>query len=388
MNLMPITSGLAAASVALIALAATAQAQTTYILQDLGTLYGQSEAFALDAAGNALGASSGPDSHFRSVAYEPSLSVFATQPGWNEQYAFAADPAGAVYGTSYSLGAMTSAAFRADSFGVSLLGNFAARAVNASGDVCGTTTTIVNGLTLPRACLAHAGSLTTLPTLGGLVGTGLGIDDAGRVVGSSTTAKEASVRPTIWVNGLALDLGTLGGTNGQAAAISGNTIVGVSQNAAGLRRATRWTVNAAGAVLTRADLGALGTSSSFAFGLNPGGDIVGTSNFHAVLWRGGATIDLNTVTTSPAGWTLERAWAINPDGTIVGTGSSLGFPRAFKLSPSCPTDFNHDGFVTGDDFDGYVQAFVDGLASADFNHDGFVTGDDFDSFVAAFGAGC
>ncbi len=52
-----------------------------------------------------------------------------------------------------------------------------------------------------------------------------------------------------------------------------------------------------------------------------------------------------------------------------------------------PADFNGDGFITGDDFDAYTQAFVDGDAAADFNGDCFVTGDDFDAFVAAFERG-
>ncbi len=54
----------------------------------------------------------------------------------------------------------------------------------------------------------------------------------------------------------------------------------------------------------------------------------------------------------------------------------------------CPSDFDHDHFVTGDDFDAYVTAFELGSISSDFDHDGFVTGDDFDAYVAAFEAGC
>lgn len=54
----------------------------------------------------------------------------------------------------------------------------------------------------------------------------------------------------------------------------------------------------------------------------------------------------------------------------------------------CPSDFNQDGFVNGDDFDGYVDAFTEGALSADFNGDGFVNGDDFDAFIDAFTSGC
>jgi hypothetical protein len=55
-----------------------------------------------------------------------------------------------------------------------------------------------------------------------------------------------------------------------------------------------------------------------------------------------------------------------------------------ELIPTCPADFDGDGFVTGMDFDSYVRAFEAGAASADFDADGFVTGLDYDLFVAAF----
>lgn len=55
---------------------------------------------------------------------------------------------------------------------------------------------------------------------------------------------------------------------------------------------------------------------------------------------------------------------------------------------TCRTDFNGDGFVTGDDYDSFVDAFVAGDATADYNEDGFVTGDDFDAYVDLFVAGC
>jgi len=58
------------------------------------------------------------------------------------------------------------------------------------------------------------------------------------------------------------------------------------------------------------------------------------------------------------------------------------------LPPKCRSDYNGDGFVTGDDFDAFVLAFELGSPSADFNLDGFVSGDDYDAYVVAFEAGC
>jgi hypothetical protein len=60
----------------------------------------------------------------------------------------------------------------------------------------------------------------------------------------------------------------------------------------------------------------------------------------------------------------------------------------FSISTSCPADFNGDGFITGEDFDLFVQAFEAGDMRSDFNGDGFLTGEDFDQFVRAFEAGC
>ncbi len=56
--------------------------------------------------------------------------------------------------------------------------------------------------------------------------------------------------------------------------------------------------------------------------------------------------------------------------------------------PPCPSDFNNDGFVSGDDFDAFVNAFVAGDDEADVNGDGFVTADDYDAYVVSFEAGC
>ncbi len=58
------------------------------------------------------------------------------------------------------------------------------------------------------------------------------------------------------------------------------------------------------------------------------------------------------------------------------------------LVTGCPSDFDGNGFVNGDDFDLFVAEFEAGGAGADFDGNSFVNGDDFDAFVAAFEAGC
>ena len=54
----------------------------------------------------------------------------------------------------------------------------------------------------------------------------------------------------------------------------------------------------------------------------------------------------------------------------------------------CPGDFDHDGFVNGDDYDAFADAFDLGSPSADFDRNGFVNGTDFDLFALSFEEGC
>ena len=72
-----------------------------------------------------------------------------------------------------------------------------------------------------------------------------------------------------------------------------------------------------------ADLGTLGGISSFAWGMNDNGQVVGASNWkagesgwdksHAFLWENGVMIDLGTL-----GGNYSRATDINNQGQIVG----------------------------------------------------------------------
>jgi probable HAF family extracellular repeat protein len=68
------------------------------------------------------------------------------------------------------------------------------------------------------------------------------MSEEAQVVGSSVPAKGSVVHATLWQNGRAIDLGTLGGQESDAAAISadGRHIVGVSSTASGKRHAVLW----------------------------------------------------------------------------------------------------------------------------------------------------
>ena len=90
------------------------------------------------------------------------------------------------------------------------------------------------------------------------------------------------------------------------------------------------------------DLGTLsGLASSYATGINSGGQIVGvamTSNgldSHALLYSNGVMQDLNNLIDAPDGWTLMHATAISDNGWIVGYGThnSGSTAHGFLLTP-------------------------------------------------------
>jgi hypothetical protein len=72
--------------------------------------------------------------------------------------------------------------------------------------------------------------------------------------------------------------------------------------------------------------------------------------------------------------------------------SCTRYTLTLRSSPSCPADFNADGFVDFFDYDGFVACF-EALGcppgtTADVNADGFVDFFDYDAFVTSFEVGC
>ncbi|MFO0830821.1 MAG: hypothetical protein U0637_03150 [Phycisphaerales bacterium] len=384
--------------------ASTVSAQT-YRLVDLGTLSGESHAFFVSGSGRIVGSSTKASAHFSGADLATGPGSIGGVPGFGETAVFAVDAGDRAIGVSYSLGALVTQGF-AGNGGVTALAGFTPRAVNASGVIAGTVhTQDADGFVLPLACSYSGGTLSTLPTLGGAAAQGLGVDGSGRVLGSATTLREGASRPCMWAGGVATDLGTLSAASsatGQAWAAQGTSVVGVSQTTSGLFRATRWTLDGAGLVTARADMGGLTAATpSYAYAINSAGDAVGTSGFHAVLYHAGQAVDLNTVVEGGVGsWTLEKAWSISDSGVIVGDGSLLGFPRAFALYPCSGVccddiDFNRDGlFPDTLDIDAYLSVFSGGACATpscgdiDFNNDGlFPDTMDIDALLSVFSGG-
>ncbi len=374
-------------ALALVAAPSAALAQT-YRVVDLGSSTAQSRAFALRSDGLPAGNTTDASAHFIPASFDPGALLYPGLPGYSESAIFSFLPDGSAVGVAYTLGSFGSQAVRWTNGVPVALGAFQPHASNASGDIVGTTLVRINGYAFPTACILKNNTLTNLPALGGSTSQALGVDDSGRVVGSASTAQEASSRPTLWLNGVAKNLGTLGGVNGQAYAINGTRIVGWSQNAAGVRRPTLWNIDAAGTVLSRVDLGgATPSTPGLATGFVGASDIIGISSFHATLFRNNTAIDLNTRVQDAPNWSLEQVWASNASGQLAGNGSWLGTPRAFRLDP-CVSDLNSDLVVDLEDFFAFFNCFDQSLPCADIDGVAGIDLNDFFLFLNGFDAGC
>jgi len=208
----------------------------------------------------------------------------------------------------------------------------------------------------PRACRWEDGRATDLGTLGeGIRSVAYGVNAAGEIVGASTVelddTQPAAEHAVLWLRDETVDLGTIGGSYSAAAALNdAGQIVGVSTTGRQQRpfgpgtHATLWDDGS-----SPVDLGTLGTGErSQATAINAAGVIVGSSAMsgelpngeigqeHACLWEAGATTpqDLNDLVAAGGGWDLERANGINDAGQIVGVGYRFGRPRAFLLDPA------------------------------------------------------
>jgi len=225
--------------------------------------------------------------------------------------------------------------------------------------------------------------MTDIGTLGSDYSTGYGLDDLGRVVGSSETADGRS-HAFLYADGQMTDLGALGGDNpGWTTTAQGiNTagqIVGYSYLPSGDFHAflyeggamrdlgtlggdwsQAYAINASGQVTgqaylphnTRAhafrlrngkmtDLGAFRQYSA-GLAINGAGLVVGSANvhsdstllvYHAVVFRHDAPVDLNTLIPPNRGWVLTEATGVNDAGQIVGYGKLHGVDHGFLLTP-------------------------------------------------------
>jgi probable HAF family extracellular repeat protein len=201
----------------------------------------------------------------------------------------------------------------------------------------------------PRAFKWDGTELTDLGTLGGATAVAHSVNNAGRIVGSSSNGQTS--RPFLHVGGQMYDLGTVAGgldTPGRAWDInSRGEVVGWSRVAGSTSQATYWRTSPRGSVASVVNLGSLGDGERFsqAFAISDRGWIAGESivigsTYRAVLWRNGEIEDLGSM-----GANHSRANDVNNRGEVVGhVGQFHNFPsfngRAFVWQDGQMTDLN------------------------------------------------
>jgi len=308
-----ISLGLAAMATLTAASAVSAQ---TYRLIDLGTLPGggPSQALALSSSGVVVGSGNLSNGGFHAVQFGRVNKDLGALSGGLSQ-ALGIGSTGAAVGYSYVgtgspvYHAVVFSGGSVTDLGVLPGGVFSqAVGLNALGQVVG------NG-DVPGGAnrgwvyqMGHATPLQTLGTLGGQNSAAAAISDAGVVVGSANLAGPyASGGPqhaVSWVNGVPTDLGTLAPSNPDAT--SAATAISSTGLIAGAANVPRLDYR--------------------------GRPVAGKGTLIAFVYRDGVMANLTTLV--PSGWTINRVTAINDAGQIAGTATGPGgIQHAVLLSP-------------------------------------------------------
>ncbi len=207
--------------------------------------------------------------------------------------------------------------------------------VNNKGQVVGVRFARPKG---SRPFLWQNGSARDLGTLGGTHGAAYAINDAGQVIGESSTAGDAEIHAFLWEKGVMHDLGTL---SQPADFEHGTTGFGISADGKAVGSSFTPTLAMRAFLLdggTLARLPGMGSLVARAYGIDGLGRIVGhlgdTTAPRAFRWQNGAFERLGTL-----GGQFSVALATNDAGRVVGWAQTRsGETRAFRWSNGVMTD--------------------------------------------------
>src|SRR6476661_8862149 len=219
---------------------------------------------------------------------------------------------------------------------------------------------MLSAFVLSAPTTAHAAqyTVTDLGTLGGTESFGNGLNAGGQVAGASYTTGGAAYHTFLWnpatpngASGAKTDLGTLGGTQsfGNGLNVSGQVTGESFTTGDAATHAFLWKpTTPGGASGTMYNLGTLGGTNSYAYGLNATGEVTGASDrtgdskTHTFLWKpatpngtSGAMHNLGTL-----GGTESFGGAINTSGQVAGFSYPTGNAayHAYLWTPTTPND--------------------------------------------------
>ncbi|HEY4257416.1 MAG TPA: hypothetical protein VGM66_09400 [Candidatus Udaeobacter sp.] len=197
-------------------------------------------------------------------------------------------------------------------------GNFSvAYCINASGEIGGESSAPSSQMSDP-AFLYSNGQLINIGTLGGEDGQPRGINTSGQIAGYSTLAT-GSYRAFLYTGGQMVALGTLGADYSVAYALNDSgQVVGNSAHLGGQDHACLFSNSQV------IDLGTLGGDTSNAYGINNLGVIAGYSynssgDFLGFIYQNGTMTPIGTLGGS---WSI--AYAINDQNQIAGQAYTRG----------------------------------------------------------------
>ena len=325
------------------ALLSTAQAQSRYVITDLGTLGGDSVATDINDRGEVVGFDRVPNNFGidRAFLYDGGQLRDPGTPDGDASIANGINNRGQVVG-EFS----PSEDFSPEHAFLYSHGQFvdlipaspdsSANGINNQGQIVGAFS--VSGTT--DAFLYTGGQLRDLGTLGGVGSSADGINDRGQVVGESSIAGNSVYHAFIYSAGQMQDLGAFGPNSASNSSVAsginqhGQVIgYGYLQGSSGVFHAFLYT----GGLLQ--DLGTLGGDNSFASGINNRGQVVGGSSIagnsasHGFIYSGGQMQDLNNLLAPNPGWIVTEAAGINDAGRIAATGRFNGQTHALLLNP-------------------------------------------------------